>query len=520
MSRRELKALCESQHSPLRESRLRSAAMESQYDNEKEQLEALVAELKERVGVFQEKESRLRSAAAMESQHNNEKEQLEALVAGLREEREELTEVFEEKESQFLKELEEYKVTAELERLRVVDRLREEHHEALKREQAQVDLEKEKVKSLHETFATERAAMKVMIENLTLQVQNLKAAALASSDAVVKDTVSAMPNNGLSNNSSNDPPATCGNGSLEPTAGTNGDSPLESSMITATVAQLIKAQTEALAAQTQAVAAQHLPPVKTFTGDGKLTDADSFERWLENFEERAKLVGWNEAQQLHQLKLLLDKTALRAFRMFPKEDRQDFNRAKEALKNRFKSVEIEEFITRCKQLSLLRSSVWSYNRWLTRLSLQHLLKTLIECSKAGSFKHCTCNGRGSWKPLNQLKVSKSCMTELASWNSTKSNIPLLLLPGERRNILNIAGDTGHLVMVLELSLTKRIVQAMHTIKREFASFVNNLVISLIIVHTEANMARKLQVVASTPLNLRTLDRTTMALLSRTEVKEM
>ena len=208
--------------------------------------------------------------------------------------------------------------------------------------QAQVDLEKEKVKSLHETFTTERAAMKVMIENLTLQVQNLKAAALASSDAVVKDTVSAMPNNGLSNNSSNDPPATCGNGSLEPTAGTNGDSPLELSMITATVAQLIKAQTEALAAQTQAVAAQHLPPVKTFTGDGKLTDADSFERWLENFEERAKLVGWNEAQQLHQLKLLLDKTALRAFRMFPKEDRQDFNRAKEALKNRFKSVEIEE----------------------------------------------------------------------------------------------------------------------------------------------------------------------------------
>ena len=158
MSRRELKALCESQHSPLRESRLRSAAMESQHDNEKEQLEALVAELKERVGVFQEKESRLRSAAAMESQHNNEKEQLEALVAGLREEREELTEVFEEKESQFLKELEEYKVTAELERLRVVDRLREEHHEALKREQAQVDLEKEKVKSLHETFATKRAA--------------------------------------------------------------------------------------------------------------------------------------------------------------------------------------------------------------------------------------------------------------------------------------------------------------------------------------------------------------------------
>ena len=108
------------------------------------------------------------------------------------------------------------------------------------------------------------------------------------------------------------------------------------------IAHLIKAQTEALAAQTQAAAAQHLPPLKTFTGDGKLTDADSFERWLENFEEQAKIVGWNEPQQLQQLKLLLDKTALRAFRMFPEEDRQDLSRAKEALKNRFKSVEIEE----------------------------------------------------------------------------------------------------------------------------------------------------------------------------------
>ena len=115
----------------------------------------------------------------MESQHDNEKEQLEALVAGLREEREELTEVFEEKESQFLKELEEYKVTAELERLRVVDRLREEHHEALKREQAQVDLEKEKVKSLHETFATERAAMKVNDRKFDITSSKFKSSSIS-----------------------------------------------------------------------------------------------------------------------------------------------------------------------------------------------------------------------------------------------------------------------------------------------------------------------------------------------------
>ena len=73
------------------------------------------------------------------------------------------------------------------------------------------------------------------------------------------------------------------------------------------MAQLIKAQTEALAAQTQAAAAQHLPSLKAFTGEGKLTNTDS-ERWLESFKKRATLVGWNENQQLHQLKLLLEKT--------------------------------------------------------------------------------------------------------------------------------------------------------------------------------------------------------------------
>jgi len=84
-----------------------------------------------------------------------------------------------------------------------------------------------------------------------------------------------------------------------------------------------QAQKEALAAQTQAVAAQHLPTLKTSTGKGRLFDADSFKRWLENFEEQAKLVGWNEAQQLHQMKLLLDETALHGFHMFSEEDRRD-----------------------------------------------------------------------------------------------------------------------------------------------------------------------------------------------------
>ena len=75
---------------------------------------------------------------------------------------------------------------------------------------------------------------------------------------------------------------------------------------------LLQAQTEALTSQTKATA---VPPLKLFTGEGKLTDDESFETWIEHFEERAGLTGWSKSQQLHQLKLLLEKTALRAFRV-------------------------------------------------------------------------------------------------------------------------------------------------------------------------------------------------------------
>lgn len=55
-------------------------------------------------------------------------------------------------------------------------------------------------------------------------------------------------------------------------------------------------------------------------------------------EERADFAGWSSAQQLHQLKLLLEKTALKAFWMFPEADRGDYDKAKTALRGCFKSV--------------------------------------------------------------------------------------------------------------------------------------------------------------------------------------
>ena len=61
--------------------------------------------------------------------------------------------------------------------------------------------------------------------------------------------------------------------------------PDESGML-ATMSRLIQAQTEALAAQTRAAATQHLPPLKPFTGEGiGMDDGNSFEKWIEHFEE-------------------------------------------------------------------------------------------------------------------------------------------------------------------------------------------------------------------------------------------
>ena len=110
----------------------------------------------------------------------------------------------------------------------------------------------------------------------------------------------------------------------------------------ATMTRLLQAQTEALAAQTRVAAAQHLPPLKPFSGEGKITEEDSFYRWIEHFEERACLVGWSEVQQLHQLKLLLEKMASKVFRMFPAEEKASYAKAKATLKGLFRSVDIEE----------------------------------------------------------------------------------------------------------------------------------------------------------------------------------
>ena len=88
-----------------------------------------------------------------------------------------------------------------------------------------------------------------------------------------------------------------------------------------------------MAMQASAVAAQNLPPMPRFTGEDIQSDDDNFNRWIEHFEERAKLAGWTEEQRVYQLKVHLEKTALQDFRMLPEGDKTSCRSTQEELQS-------------------------------------------------------------------------------------------------------------------------------------------------------------------------------------------
>ena len=53
----------------------------------------------------------------------------------------------------------------------------------------------------------------------------------------------------------------------------------------ASMSKLLSAQSDMLLVQAQAVAVQNLPPLKRFSGESPDLEEDSFDRWLEVFEE-------------------------------------------------------------------------------------------------------------------------------------------------------------------------------------------------------------------------------------------
>ena len=109
-----------------------------------------------------------------------------------------------------------------------------------------------------------------------------------------------------------------------------------------TMTKLLQVQTQAMAAQALATAVHHLPPLPLYTGEKEQAEDEGFDRWLERFEERSALAGWTAEQKLHQLKLLLDRTAREVFRSLPEEERSSYDKATQSLKKWFRTGDIEE----------------------------------------------------------------------------------------------------------------------------------------------------------------------------------
>ena len=81
----------------------------------------------------------------------------------------------------------------------------------------------------------------------------------------------------------------------------------------------LESQQKFLPTQTNALAVQSAPPLPTFTGDNVDAEDNSFEKWLERFEERATLFVWEETQKCYQLNSHLAKTALQVFQLLSTE---------------------------------------------------------------------------------------------------------------------------------------------------------------------------------------------------------
>ena len=115
--------------------------------------------------------------------------------------------------------------------------------------------------------------------------------------------------------------------------------PTDSSELVRSMAKFIQVQTDMMAAQTNALS---LPPLIHFSGEGSLVGKESFDRWLEHFEESTAVAGWSEDQKKYRLKMHLDKTAFQTYCMLSKETQQNYSAVVEALRKRFHPVDIEE----------------------------------------------------------------------------------------------------------------------------------------------------------------------------------
>ena len=106
--------------------------------------------------------------------------------------------------------------------------------------------------------------------------------------------------------------------------------------------QLVQTQTAMVAAQTRAMSAQSLPPIPAYSGEGEQSLEDGFERWIEQFEEQARLAGWSEDLRRYHLKMRLSKTAFQTYRLLPDDIKASYSATVGVLRSKFKPVDIGE----------------------------------------------------------------------------------------------------------------------------------------------------------------------------------
>jgi len=235
---------------------------------------------------------------------SGEDQEWERLIEELRAENSELKRQAEDRQNDLQHEMEEVNrlqqkldessIRAELERLRALESLREEHQLALRREQELADYERSRANRLDEEKS-------ILVEKLAALKANLStpAAIAAVGGSSEHSGVTAESGGGTTESSANEdeeaaassasaastPEDTVerrlveprGTGSEGSPAATEAEEAItggipatteQGESVLATVSRLLQAQTEALAAQTRVAAAQHLLPLKPFTGEG------------------------------------------------------------------------------------------------------------------------------------------------------------------------------------------------------------------------------------------------------------
>ena len=88
--------------------------------------------------------------------------------------------------------------------------------------------------------------------------------------------------------------------------------------------------------------APHIPALPMFTDEDIDCDEKIFDEWLGRFEERAALACWTDEQRFHQFKFHLSSQVQHVFHLLSKSDRRTYSAAVDALKKRFKPIDIEE----------------------------------------------------------------------------------------------------------------------------------------------------------------------------------